>query len=51
MIAVMSVSEQLPYVLISYVVTVGGIGLYVWRVLRQARGASTQVPPEDRPWT
>lgn len=51
MIAVMSVSDQLPYVLISYVVTIAGIGLYAWRVLRRARHAARQVPPEDRPWT
>lgn len=51
MTAVMSVSDQLPFVIISYAVTVGGIGLYAWRVLRQARGAARQVPPEDRPWT
>lgn len=51
MIAVMSVSEQLPYVLVSYAVTVAGIATYAWRVMRQARQAARQVPPEDRPWT
>lgn len=51
MIAVMSAAEQLPYVLISYAVTIAGIGIYAWRVLRAARTAAQQVPPEDRPWT
>jgi len=47
----MSVSDQLPYVLISYAVTIAGIGLYAWRVFSRARSAARQVPPEDRPWT
>ena len=51
MIAVMSTSEQTPYVIISYVVTLGGIAAYAWYLLRRARRAATQVPPEERPWT
>ncbi|MEY4338563.1 MAG: hypothetical protein RLZ14_413 [Actinomycetota bacterium] len=51
MIAVMSVSEQTPYVVISYVVTLGGIAGYAWYLLRRARRSATQVPPEERPWT
>lgn len=34
----------------SYVITFGGIGLYTWRMLAQARKAARQVPSEDRPW-
>ncbi len=51
MIAVMSTSEQTPYVIISYVVTLGGIAVYASYLLRRARRAATQVPPEERPWT
>lgn len=51
MIATMSVSEQTPYVIISYVVTLGGIGLYAWRMLARARRIAPQVREEDRPWT
>ena len=40
-----------PYVIGSSVVTRGGIALYTWRMLGQARTAARQVPPEDRPWT
>ena len=51
MIATMSVSEQTPYVIISYVVTLGGIGLYAWRMLARSRRIAPQVREEDRPWT
>ena len=51
MIAVMSTSEQTPYVIVSYVVTLGGIAGYAWYLVRRARRAATQVPPEERPWT
>lgn len=40
-----------PYVIGSYVVTLGGIALYAWRVLAQARKAARQVPREGRPWS
>ncbi len=35
----------------SYVVTLGGLALYVWQMLSRARRAARQVPQEDRPWT
>ena len=40
-----------PYVIGSYVVTLGGIALYTSRLLARARKAARQVPPQDRPWT
>jgi hypothetical protein len=51
MLATMTVSQQTPYVVISYVVTLGGIGLYAWRMLARARKIAPQVREEDRPWT
>lgn len=51
MLATMTVSQQTPYVIISYVVTLGGIGLYAWRMLARARKIAPQVREEDRPWT
>ncbi len=51
MIATMTTSEQTPYVIISYVVTLGGIGIYAWRMLARARKIAPQVRDEDRPWT
>jgi len=39
------------YVVASYAVTFVGIALYTWNLLRRARKAAQQVPPEDRPWT
>ena len=48
---VMSNSSQWPYVIISYVVTLGGVGLYTWRMLARARRLAKRVPPEERPWT
>jgi hypothetical protein len=50
-IASMSVGDQTPYVIVSYVVTLGGIGLYTWRMLARARKIAPQVRDEDRPWT
>ena len=51
MLASMSVSEQTPYVIISYVVTLGGIAVFAWRMLARARKIAPQVSEEDRPWT
>ena len=51
MLASMTVSQQTPYVVVSYVVTLGGIGLYAWRMLARARKIAPQVREEDRPWT
>ncbi|MBI4885125.1 MAG: heme exporter protein CcmD [Actinobacteria bacterium] len=39
------------YVIGSYAATFGGIALYTWHLLRRARRAAEQVPPQDRPWT
>jgi hypothetical protein len=49
--ATMTNSQQWPYVIASYGVTLAGIGIYVWRMLAKARRLGKQVPPEDRPWT
>jgi hypothetical protein len=51
MLASMTVSQQTPYVIVSYVVTLGGIALYAWRMLARARKIAPQVREEDRPWT
>ena len=40
-----------PYVIGSYVVTFGGIGLYTLSLLARARKAARQVPTEERPWS
>ncbi|MFZ4720438.1 MAG: hypothetical protein ACOYMR_13500 [Ilumatobacteraceae bacterium] len=47
----LSEGEQWLYVIISYIVTFGGIGLYTWRMLARARKIAPQVREEDRPWT
>jgi hypothetical protein len=51
MIATMSASQQTPYVLVSYAITLGGIALFAWRMLARARKVAPQVREEDRPWT
>jgi hypothetical protein len=43
--------SQWPYVLGSYAITLGGIAIYVWRMLRSARVMASKVSEEDRPWT
>jgi hypothetical protein len=39
------------FVIVSYVVTFGGIGLLVLMMFRRARSLAQRLPPEDRPWT
>jgi len=43
--------QNAAHVVGSYVVTLGGIAVYTWRMLGQARKAAREVPPEDRSWT
>src|SRR3954463_10188673 len=39
------------FVILSYVVTFGGIVILVAAMMRRARGLSARLPPEDQPWT
>jgi hypothetical protein len=43
--------EDIGFILASYAVTLGGIALFSWRVLRRGRVLAAQLPEEDRPWT
>ena len=49
MVAVVAM-ENAPHVIGSYVVTLGGIGLYAVSMLARARKAARSVPDEERPW-
>ena len=49
--ATMSNSDQWPYIIVSYVVTLGGVAAYVVHLLRRARRSARRVPPKERPWT
>jgi len=49
MIALLAM-ENAAYVIGSYVVTFGAIGLYTVSMLARARTAARQVPDEERPW-
>ena len=40
-----------PYVIGSYVVTLGGIALYTVAMLARARKAAKRLPDEERPWS
>jgi hypothetical protein len=42
---------NMGYVIASYAVTLGGVGLFVWRLLARARKVAARVGDEDRPWT
>ena len=35
----------------SYAITLGGVGAYVWWMLRRSRKLAEQVGDEDTPWT
>ena len=39
------------FIVASYVVTFGSVGLFVSLVVSRARRMSRQIPPEERPWT
>ncbi|CAB4363611.1 unannotated protein [freshwater metagenome] len=40
-----------PYVIGSYVVTLGGIALYTVGMFARARKAAKRLPDEERPWS
>ena len=42
--------EDAGFIIGSYVVTFGAIGLYAWSVLRRARRATSRLPDEAKPW-
>ena len=42
---------ETSFVILSYVVTFGGIGLLVAAMMRRARSLAARLPEEDRPWT
>lgn len=41
---------QTAFVILSYVITFGGIGSLVVGMFRRARRLAAQLPAEDRPW-
>ena len=43
--------KDLGFILASYLVTFGSIGLFTFAVVRRARRIGRQGPPESRPWT
>lgn len=43
--------QNAGFVIGSYAVTFGAIGLYVWRMLARARRTAQHVADEDLPWT
>jgi hypothetical protein len=49
--ATMSNADQWPYIIVSYVVTLGGVAAYVAYLMRRARRSARQVAKKDRPWT
>lgn len=43
--------EDAGFIIGSYVITFGAIGVYAWSVLRRARRTTSQLPDEAKPWT
>lgn len=41
---------QTTFVILSYVVTFGGIGALAFGLFRHARHLAAQLPDEERPW-
>jgi hypothetical protein len=42
--------EDAGFIITSYAVTFGAIGLYAWRVIVRARRVTSEVPDEAKPW-
>lgn len=43
--------EDAGFIIASYVLTLGSIAVYAWRVIVRGRRATAQVPEEAKPWT
>jgi hypothetical protein len=43
--------DDIGFILASYAVTLGSVGLYAATMARRARRAGRQIPPNERPWT
>ena len=44
-------SDVWVYVILAWLVVLGGTGVYAWSVVSRGRKLSRQVPPEDRRWS
>ena len=43
--------DDLGFIVASYFVTLAGVALFAWSIVRRARRQAKHVRPEDRPWT
>lgn len=43
--------KDIGFIVASYVVTFGSVGLFVGLIVSRARRLGRRIPPEDRPWT
>ena len=43
--------EDAGFIIGSYAVAFGAIGVYAWRVLVRARRTTAQLPDDVKPWT
>ncbi|MGA1499409.1 MAG: hypothetical protein ACO370_03360 [Ilumatobacteraceae bacterium] len=43
--------KDVGFIVASYVITFGSIGVFVSLIVSRARRMSRQIPPEERPWT
>jgi hypothetical protein len=43
--------KDIGFILTTYLVTFGAVGLLAWRVVSRGRTLARQLPDEDKPWT
>jgi hypothetical protein len=43
--------DDIGFIAGSYLLTLGAIAVFAWRVVRRGRRLAAQLPDEDRPWT
>ncbi|MCU0309688.1 MAG: hypothetical protein MUE36_01935 [Acidimicrobiales bacterium] len=44
-------SDMWVYVIVAWIVVLGGLGVYAWTIVSRGRRLSRIVPPEDRRWS
>ena len=50
LLALTEVSNQWPFIIGSWAITLAALGGYTWMTLRRGKRLSRQVPPESRRW-
>jgi len=42
--------EDAGFIITSYVITLGGVAVYAWAVIRRGKRLARRLPDQDKPW-